>query len=201
MSIATRHSAPEPRSDIYDCKHEPCTGVVTPVDAIEGYCSRECQLRDRGQRLLNLIQHDHRFCYTCFRKLKEVYNVPEWRRRRIDPVTESVVTGFQYRTEHAEFGQQRRRRPGTLPDDTQTGTICECGQTNHGDRDELLQSSSIKTAATNLHATLEAFRAEGQHTSRIDFEELVDVLYAQYQHDESYDFALAVGIATTDDDR
>jgi len=203
MSTTILHTEQQPRSKWYSCDSDNCSGVVTEADAIEGsYCSRECQLRARGQRLLNIVQNDHRFCYTCFRKLKEVYDVPAWRRRRMDPVTESVVTGFQHRTQHGDLGERTKRRPGTLLDDTRIGTICECGQTNHRDRENLIQSSSIKSVAHQLHATLEALRDEGQHTSRVSWLSLVDVLYAQYQHDdlEGYDFPIAVGIAARESD-
>jgi hypothetical protein len=198
MSITTHHSDTRPRSQTYTCKRDACRGVVTPGAAIEGYCSHECQLRAQGQRLLNLVKHDHRFCYTCFRQLKEVHDVPAWRRRRLDPVTESVVTGYQSRTEHAQLGERREQRPGTLPDDTRRGTICECGQTSHRDREGLIQSSNIKTVARNLYATLETLGEEGQHSSCVEYLPLVRVLYAQYQHDPGYDFPTAVALATTD---
>ena len=203
MSISTHaQSTPQSHShaQVHSCTRDGCRGVVTPGDAVDGHCSHECRLRDQGQKLLNLVKHDHRFCYTCFRKLKEVHDVPAWKRRRIDPVTESVVTGIQSRTEHAEIGERLQVRSGSLPDDTRQGTICKCGQTNHQDREGLIQSSNIKTVARNLYATLEQFRDEGQHDTSLDYLALVEVLYAQYQHDADYDVPVAVALATIDED-
>lgn len=195
MSIATHPPETRPGPVLYDCTNPECRGVVTPENAIQGHCSHECRLHDQGQRLLNLIKHDHRFCFTCFRQLKRTHDIPEWRRQDLEPVTESAFTGYQTNTQHAQKGERRRYRQGLLPDDTRVGTVCSCGQTDHRDRERVVQDASIKSVTKQLYATLGFLRREGQHDHDLDYLRLVDVLYAQHQHDSDYGFALAVGIA------
>jgi len=232
MSIATNSPVHELRSQTYNCEHDPCQGVRTAQGSVQGsYCSHECYLRAQGQALLNVIKHDHRYCYTCFRRLKDVHRPSEeWQDRKTQPVEialdqgaeftsgpdgileldasecvyrkaidpESVI-GFQHWGEHATHGEVRIERPDGVPDDTRIGLVCTCGQTNHADRDDIIQGADIKAVVEHLHATLEALGEEGQHSTHVDLDTLVDVLYAQYQHDPGYDFPLAVGIAAEAD--
>lgn len=187
------------RPESVECSHPDCPSTYPLSEDVNGHCSRECALRHRGYRLLELIKHDHRFCYTCFARLKEVDPIPEEVRRNMEPVVESAATGYQYRTEHAQLGEVARRRD-EYQFDTKMGTICECGNANTREREDVIrEQSSIKTTALQLHRALTALKREGQHNKDVDLLALAEALRDQ-EDDDSWDFELAVGAAIQTDD-
>jgi hypothetical protein len=67
MSVSTR----VPKT--YECARDECENSCDEVTSVEGsYCSRRCYQLERGRKLLNLIEHDHRFCAGCYHQLKEI---------------------------------------------------------------------------------------------------------------------------------
>jgi hypothetical protein len=173
-------------SETDECDHPDCTTEYTPVKGVDGHCSPECAQRHRGHRLLKLLKHDHRFCYTCFRQLKEIDRPPE--------TAPDCVTGFQYRTAHGELGQVAERRDA-YRFETKTGTICECGNANTQRREDMLREADIRTVVLQLHRALTAFRREGQHDKRVDIHVLISELREQARRGNDWDFPRAVGAA------
>ena len=70
MSVA--HSQPEPVDELYDCNY--CEAQYPPDEEYRpGFCSATCEASDRAASVLNIIDHDHRFCNNCFRQIRDVY--------------------------------------------------------------------------------------------------------------------------------
>ena len=199
MSIATHPTETRPQSDgeSYDCASADCSFEFPAGDGVRGsYCSHECSLRAEGRRLLNVLKHDHRYCYTCFRRLKDTENAaPKWRRERLGPVTEAAVTAIQFRTEHARTGEVLRRTPAGIPDDTRLGTVCECGNASLQEREAVIRSLDIRGVASNLLEALAVVHQEGQTSERVAPLPLVRALQAQVRAGREWDFPLAVGLA------
>lgn len=118
------------------CTCAQCGGERDPDASVKGsYCSQECHEEHRREKavnnVLNTIQYDHRFCFTCFRQLKEIDHPPSR--------APECAIGVQYLTEHAEIGEKSSlrfetlRQDGPSPDQVRTGTICKCGATTHSD--------------------------------------------------------------------
>lgn len=185
-------------SETASCSHPNCAESYPLSEDVDGHCSQQCVQRHRGQRLLNLVKHDHRFCFTCFARLKEIEAIPDEVRRDMEPVVESAATGFQYRTEHGHLGEVARRRD-EYGFETRVGTICECGNANTREREAIIRElSSIKTTALQLHRALTALRREGQHGKDIDLLALAKALREQDEAGDDWDFQLAVGRAVED---
>lgn len=99
-----------------------------------GYCSPLCYYKYHGQKLLNTIQHDHRWCTNCGRRLKEVEAPTQEQLKAIDGLYSTKALedggGYQYRTPNAGVGEitiQSERGERVT-----TGTICDkCGNTSH----------------------------------------------------------------------
>jgi hypothetical protein len=194
MSIANTPSQPSESAD-YPCERDGCTNTYTAEEAVAGsYCSPACHQRERGRDLLNVFQHDHRWCYTCFRRLKRVTDVPEWRRRRLGAVTNAALTGYQSRTQHARLGQVARRRD-RYQFETQVGTVCECGNANTREREDIVRGSDLRATVTRFLAAVEATRREGQHDHQLDARVLTTVLRLQWRYGRDWSFERAVGAA------
>jgi len=187
------------------CKSDDCEETGQEWEFRNGeYCSTECFHRDRGRRLLTNIKYDHRWCHGCFRRLKTI-NKP----RAKDP---GFVVGYQFLTEHARYGEfegravvnertctDDRRPPSPSERLTMTGTICECGTTDH--RDDYLREASqvsVREAAKRLCRALVWTGAEGQHDKTIDARELARTLRESAEERGEWDWALAVGRAVDD---
>lgn len=84
--------------DWYECDH---CGEYSPSHTFfdTAMCSEECRRAADANAILNTLIHDHTVCSTCFRRLKEVEKPPER--------APSAVVGFQYRTEHADWGEKQ----------------------------------------------------------------------------------------------
>lgn len=180
MSTAT---PTPPETDV--CDHPNCTTHYPPSEGINGHCTHTCATRHRGQRLLNLLRYDHRFCYKCFRQLKTI--------DKPSPSAPECVIGFQYHTHHATTGQITDQLD-EYRELVRIGTICRCGQTDHAAREPAIQDQDFRQVVANLYYALETVRQEGQHDHDLDITALAETLREQTD-EESWDFALAVGQA------
>jgi len=151
-----------------------------------GYCSEECYHRERGERFLNVLKFDHRFCHSDFRRLKEVERPTDEALRNIEGQHSSeCVVGFQYKTPEAEIGEKTISAGDK--DTVVTGVICACGATDY--KDDFLRDFSITEAAKRLRERVRETREEGQHDHSFDTEAFVK---AWNEHKE---WAYAVGRA------
>jgi len=191
--------------DIYTCDKPDCEQEFTSVGAVDGsYCSKRCSLEHTGEKQLRNIKYDHRWCHGCFRKTKEVEAPPAG--------YPEFVVGFQYLTEHARKGERegnqdlfveedgddpaRDRAPGPADTLTMTGTICECGTTDH--RDDWLRAeeiASVDEAVARFCRAVEWMGHEGQHDMIIDAEVLRETLEKSKEIKGEYFWELAVGRA------
>lgn len=83
-------------TETYQC--ETCGGQ-TPAHAIVAgsFCSTECYARHRGQKLLNILEHDHRFCFTCFARLKTTERPSEqWTMDKASRVKSALDQGGEF---------------------------------------------------------------------------------------------------------
>jgi len=102
-----------------------CSSDRTPANAVDQFCSLACKHRDLGAKALRNIEHDHRFCSSCYKPLNVVFRPadresPKLRKKAL-VIRESFI-GFQDVTEFAQIGNY--------------GLECECGncQHNHAER-------------------------------------------------------------------
>lgn len=198
-------SATTKRPEAYQCAGPGCESDFRAHEAVDGsYCSEGCSLRDGGQNLLQHLQCDHRFCHSCFRRLKEIERPP------MD--APEFVIGWQHRTTAARLGQLERNRHRITDEDgayrggwrtaadapadraVRTGTICQCGATDH--RDDYQREThlvSIRNATERLLKTLEQLGREGQHDAIIDAVALARTVRQCAESGGDIDWALAVG--------
>lgn len=198
--------------DTYTCDRPDCEEEFTSVGAVDGsYCSKRCSLEHAGAKQLRNIKFDHRWCHGCFRKTKEVEAPPAG--------YPSFVVGFQYLTPHARKGEREGngdlfieddradcspasdRDQGPSPGDrlTMTGTICECGTTDH--RDDWLraeQVACIEEAVVRFCRAFEWTGHEGQHDKAIDAERLHETLVKTEDLADEMNWELSVGRAIKD---
>lgn len=212
--MSTVHSAVE----TYPCADQACDEHFAAHDSVDGsYCSQTCSYRDDGRSILRNIAHDHRYCTSCFRQVKEIERPQEHQRVVVGPVdhdqlqatSQDVLVGYQYRTKHSDIGPKETRahhiidaQPDThdrkpTPADslTMTGTICACGTTDH--RDDYLRTHDhvdIPQAARRLHSILEDHYHDGQLDTQPDSAQLVQALLDSLD-DDTPDWAAAIGAA------
>lgn len=205
MSVQLTHT------ESYECSRSGCSTTTAEPNLVEGsYCSQQCADLVAGESLLEHIRHDHRFCHSCFRQLKEIERPPAHRTLVVGPVDHDNVSptfrdcliGFEHLTEHADLGERSRDyvdhgdepRP-TAGDAVITGTVCKCGTTDH--RDDYLRLDevvSVENAATRLCRILGVLGREGQHDKTIDVAALLSALEDQADGDK-LDWQLALGEA------
>jgi hypothetical protein len=200
--------------ETYVCDREECEQTFPETQSVAGsYCSRRCYRLYRGRKLLNIIEHDHRFCAGCYHQLKEIERPPAEQRVYIGPTdheplentVKNVVIGYEYLTEHADLGQRTRTRGGAqahteenvdavAPADqwTMAGVICSCGTTDT--RDKFVRDAEIvstEVAARRLCELLELLGHEGQHDETVHAPTLLDTI----QESDEPNWELAVGRA------
>lgn len=140
------------------------------------YCSQECFLASKGEKALNNIRHDHRFCSTCYRPLKVVYrpddqDTPELRKKAL--VIRESFAGFQDFTEYAESGAH--------------GLECVCGNVDHYHSEGFIRDS--EPYEWFLKLAIAKFRDEGQVDYTFDITEFSNAYW------ETDNFEYAVGKA------
>lgn len=202
----------------YQCSGPDCDDSAEPHELVDGsYCSLRCSRRDDGEAVLRNIEYDHRFCTTCFRQLKEIEKpdastsivVGPVDHDAVEPTVRDCLVGFQYRTRHARTGEIEGRahvertdapaqdRPISPGDRlAMTGTICECGTTDH--RDDYLRGehvTNVRNAAERLCGILDWLGREGQDDRTVHAATLVESLTESVRRDGEPDWALAVGRA------
>ncbi|GGM64409.1 hypothetical protein J2752_000434 [Halarchaeum rubridurum] len=97
MSLA---KSPLSESDVQtdECARDDCD-VEFDVHrgAVAGsYCSRDCAWRDQGG-VLKTIVHDHRFCATCFARIKETVSPDDdWRERHASALESALDQGGEF---------------------------------------------------------------------------------------------------------
>jgi len=171
MSVTLR------REERYDCAFEECNETRTSSTSVAGsYCSRDCADRAAGRALLRTIRQDHRFCWSCWRRRKEIERPTDPARRGLGPVVDSALVGYEYTTGAVERGPY--------------GIECKCGALDHDDpaydrRDE-------GPYQWFLYVAVERLVAEGQRDSRLEIGRLADELWAD---DDEVPLELAVGRA------
>lgn len=182
-------------AEMYECSH--CGGPRRPATSVRGsFCSSECYRSHRRQKqaeaILEPIRKNHRFCATCFGRLKEVER-PEGASCVVGPSSHDdwgdaadVFVGWQYLTETAEVGEISRHADGDRDGDREvpivedgvvTGTICSCGATDHRDVSPTIRATvDDDVLVRQLAAAAETRRHDGAHDVDYDLEVLEDAI-------------------------
>lgn len=161
-----------------------------PNEAPRGYCSLECVDREKGQKILNLLKHDHRYCHGCFIQLKEIERPTDEQLRHVEGQhSADAIIGFQYGTKHAETGQKTIVAKDNRKEVVGTGIVCSnCGTTDH--RDSFQRDLEPKKAAKRLRKRVKETKNEGQHSYTFDGEAFVEAW-----NENAGDWELALGRA------
>ena len=181
MSVQSSLGSFEPSPRTGECGRSECDAEFPVHGAYKGaFCSRQCHLQHRGQKALNVIRNDHRWCATCFRKLKEIERPP------MD--APEFVVGYQYPTEHMRPSVDSRGALGVEQHWRRWG--CECGNVDHRHRDDILEDVEIDGAVYNLLVCLHELEADGPLTERADPDRLFGALRQRWR-----DWEYAIGAA------
>lgn len=150
-----------PTNSLVECDYNDCDSLFEPGKGVDGHCSEECYYGHRGSRALQNIKHDHRFCSSCYRPLKDVYRPDRdelpLTNRKPQLIWDSFI-GFQDPTEHSVS--------------TREGRECVCGNVDHYHSDSLLRDS--QPYSWYLMLAFEQFRSEGQIEQVFDLEVFVN---------------------------
>jgi hypothetical protein len=170
---------------VIDCKAPACDARGTPEQfPTTKYCSRDCETRHAGRKLLDELVHDHTLCGFCFQRLKEIQPPPSetfWSGDQYQ-VREAFI-GYQFRTPIADIGE-RELRDDTVPPHIGTGTVCgECGTTDPNDPRPWSEHDDLDAVARRAVAAL----------NRRDDERELDADAIAERAVETGDLALAVG--------
>ncbi|WP_436933675.1 hypothetical protein [Halovenus marina] len=157
--MSTVDLVPEQR---YECALEECDQERTPSTSIAGsYCSDECAARAAGRALLQDIEQDHRFCWSCFRQRKSIERPTAEAKRGRGRWTAEAMVGFEYATEHVDMGPY--------------GLECTCGAVDHD-----LDWTEVRDR-TPFHWYLglasRQLVADGRRDDAVDVAELADQLW------------------------
>jgi len=199
-------------SEVGECAH--CGGPRPYQESVHGsYCSKSCYWESRGERYLNLLRDDHRYCSTCGRKLKSTVKPHasvfdhsggglytqadgtvdyEW----IGQVTtQDASIGQQYLNENATHHiDARRPESGGLPIEYER-IGCACGTVNPRDRHGFLQTTPFEI----LYRYYTAFQfLWDDGIDKLPQEPVEDEFYRGYLEADSIQGA--VGYAFTDGD-
>lgn len=100
MSTAPYSPQQEHHQETDDCDHPDCSHKYAIRDGVAGHCSQDCADRHRGHRghrFLNTLRYDHRYCATCFARLKDVHTPSgDWRDRKRDPVETALDQSAEF---------------------------------------------------------------------------------------------------------
>lgn len=149
-----------------ECSH--CDGPRDPHASVHGsFCSTQCWLAHKGEKALEAIQQDHRFCATCYRQIKEVER-PSDEQLAAANVPKSVrqaFVGFQYPTPHTAFVEDLKPIDAGTAWDSPRRKVrgvfgCECGTIDHRVSDDTLQSVEGGAVLLNLLQRLAQLYAE-----------------------------------------
>lgn len=172
--------------DVYECPQ--CEG---PRPGGRSFCSASCRRQHERETvardILHHIEHDHRFCATCFRQVKEIEEPTNASLLGVEGIhsTESVI-GYEHPTEHADRGELTDQRcvdeddPRVVERDlVRRGVICECGATDlsaasAGIRDGL----DADALAERFFELLETHHVEEIHGHLVYWSEMLAALEA-----------------------
>ena len=207
MSLAQTPHAPVIDGDDNEyeiCQCEFCGGHYPyRIGLSRRYCRWQCYGRDVATNLLQTIRYDHRYCGSCFRKLKDVdppkpdtggQSVKE----RVSPDTpefghhhSDVCVGGRTGREHAREGyewgvgeQFALADPvngewSAEPIGEKSTKVCECGVTHHATIDYLVTDLSKDEAIARterLADAVAALAAEDEHDETFDRDTLFDFI-------------------------
>lgn len=102
----------------YQCARDGCLERATEYGMVAGsYCSQECHARATGSDFLEVVRRDHRFCWSCLRRRKEIERPTDEFLRGRDRHAAEAIVGYEYATEHVDEGDW--------------GLECRCGAVDH----------------------------------------------------------------------
>jgi len=160
--MSTTQSVP-----IATCKH--CREQFEkPTGFDADHCSEKCYFERKGSKALNLIKHDHRFCGSCFRQLKEIEKPPEATLEELTNETSQALVGFQYRTPNATTATKSFKGSDEYTRIYARGTGCECGITDTREEDPDLRELELAAVLARVIKRFRELHAEGQLDQQID---------------------------------
>jgi len=157
----------------YECRY--CGGARSGGTA---FCSEECRIRDRGEKLLRTIKHDHTLCSTCFLQLKEIYRPdPElcYSFRTKSEHIKNAFSGFQTLTPNADMGE--------------FGTECQCGNVDHYAEENSIRR--VEPYTWNLKIAIEVLKEKGKFPEDETFD-IVEFADAFFENDLTFSLGKAV---------
>ena len=205
MSLAQTPHAPVIDGDDNEyeiCQCEFCDGHYPYRRGLSRtYCRWRCYGRDIATDLLNTVRRDHRYCSSCFRKLKDVYppepdTAPQSVWAKVSPGTpefghhhSDICVGGRTGREEARPGydwgvgeQFALADPvgdewSAEPIGEKSTKVCECGVTHHATIDYLVTDLSKDEAIVRterLADAVAALAAEDKHDEAFDRDALFD---------------------------
>jgi hypothetical protein len=182
MSLANAHrtvAAPPGQHEIHRCEF--CGGHYPEEYGFNRrFCRRQCKYRNIAKARLDDVRFDHRYCFSCFRKLKEVE--PPGLTKKSAERGKSIpdcATGRQSYYEHCRPDLRNTRYAPDIPDgrvaspDLRPRMTCSCPANHH-------------TTAHELPADVEWTKREAiQHTKRLV--DALDELEARGVHTTAFD--------------
>jgi len=186
------HSTP---TETYQCSRDACDRRFSRHAGVDGsFCSTQCRdahhHRKAARDILNQLERDHRFCFSCFARHKEVDKPPAGHTVNIGPVdhpgrttllSKNCLIGFQYTTRWADEGQRTRSVDEYGRERlTGHGPTCECGNTHHRQHEPAIRDRfAYEIAHTTLVEAVAELRAEGKTDAHIDEDALDAALLDQ----------------------
>lgn len=159
-----------PDVESHDCDAPECETVFKPWEAFHGsYCSERCFYRHKGHKAIHNVADDHTWCATCFRRLKEIEDVPDHVRNKLYPEASEAAIGFQHPTDRVVWATGEASRP-----DWQNATPiattqrppeiqrwgCECGAVNPRDRHDVVRDADPAATLVSLLSCLRHLHTE-----------------------------------------
>lgn len=159
-----------------------CRCYVNPRKAVRGaYCSADCYYREKGRKALKNLEKDHRYCRTCFAKVKDL--------EKPDDDAPDFVVGYQYGTAAAtDACREYDSDSENLRPLVKERLGCRCGTTDLRDFDETLATTDLQTTLINLVAALRQKHREDK-VPRLDYRRLWDA------YGDTADLEYSVGVA------
>lgn len=177
---ASRNHDPDNPRDVPVCST--CGRYRHPEKSVRGsYCSRKCYYRHKGHKALKNVEKDHRFCRTCFARVKEIEDPP-------DDAPDFVV-GYQYGTPAATTAAREYDRDGVARPLVKQRIGCECGATDLRHWDETLAETDRVSTMINLVAALREKEREDK-VPFLDYRRL----FTAYRDTGDLEYAVGVGL-------
>lgn len=191
MSAHTHPTPDQQDQPTYPCEREGCAEEYLATATVRGsYCSLDCYHRAKGAKALSAIRRDHRFCATCYAKLKDVETPSADDLDRVGPVTTEAVTGRQYpRPEAAFVVDAQGDTPAERIERARIG--CQCGNVDHSTHDATLEHVEREAVLVNLLACLRILAREGAAAARPSKDRLFATLR---EHGREWDLAIGRAI-------